>query len=70
MESTVAKLGAVAEAQAAGVVDASLPPEGLLDIVLALILGAAEGGVDGAHNLSGDLRGALAHAVHRIAEPR
>jgi AcrR family transcriptional regulator len=70
VESTLAKLGAVADAQAAGVVDASLPPEGLLDVVLALILGAAEGGVDGLHGLSGDLRGALAHAVSRLVEPR
>jgi AcrR family transcriptional regulator len=70
VESTLAKLGALAEAQAAGVVDASLPPEGLLDVVLALILGAAEGGVDGMHGLSGDLRGALTHAVSRLVEPR
>ena len=70
VESTVAKLVALSEAQAAGVVDASLPAEGLLDVVLALILGAAEGGVEGAHGLSGDLRGAMVHAVRRLVEPR
>ena len=70
VESTVAKLGALAEAQAAGVVDAALPPEALLDVVLALILGAADGGADGVHGLCGDLRGALAHAVRRLVEPR
>ena len=70
VESTAAKLVATAQAQAAGVVDDALPPEGLLDVVLALVLGAAEGAGDGVHSLSGDLRGALAHTVRRLVERR
>jgi AcrR family transcriptional regulator len=66
VESTVEKLAALTGAQAAGTVDASLPPEALLDVVLSLVLGAASG----AHRLSGDLRDAVAHAVRRLVEPR